>query len=69
MMGIACTVTMRHTHMGYPPIHIGTYMYVCPSTNTAWGARTPHVYPHVRTAVYAYVYTQVAVLPTHAMGP
>lgn len=67
MMGITPCIPRRHTHMGYPPIHIGTYMYVCLCTYTAWGIRPPPVYPHVHTTVYIPMcICQVPVLPTHA---
>ena len=73
MMGITPThlmpMSMCHTHMGYPPIHIGTYTYVCPGTYTVRGYPPPHGVP-TRTYHYAYtpVYMQVPVLPTHVKG-
>lgn len=55
--------------MGYPPIHIGTYVYVCACTHTAWGTHPPCVPTCTYHCVYTYVYMQVPVLPAVRMGP
>ena len=55
--------------MGYPPIRIGTYMYVWPCTHTAWGTYPLCVPTRTYHCVCTYVYVQVPVLPTHALGP
>ena len=52
MMGITPTHSWCVTHMGYPPIHIGTYMYVCPLCTHSAGTHHHTVYPHVHTPVY-----------------
>nr|DAR90308.1 MAG TPA: hypothetical protein [Caudoviricetes sp.] len=51
---------MCHTHVGYPPIHIGTYMHVCLSRYTAWGY-PPSLYTRVYTPAYIplHIYTGI----------
>lgn len=68
-MDITPCLPMCHTHVGYPPIHIGTYTYVCPPRTHSVGYRpTTHVPTRTYHCVYTYVYMQVPVLPTHAIG-
>lgn len=69
MMGIAPTHLCATTRMGYPPIHIGTYTYVCPLCTHSMGCPpTTRVPTRTYHCVYTYVYMWVPVIPTHAMG-
>lgn len=73
----ACMMMHRtvhaHTHMGYPPIHIGTYMHVCLSTHTAWGTRAPPTrhsctHTYIPLCTYLCVYARYPYYPPMRLG-
>lgn len=68
MMDITPTHPCAVPIWGYPPIHIGTYTYVCLlCTHSVGYPPTTHVPTRTYHCAYTYVYMQVPVLLTRAM--
>lgn len=60
---------MRPYPVAYPPIHIGTYTYVCTEPYTAWGTYPPCTHTYIPPCTYPCVYTRYLYYPPMRMGP